>query len=72
MRDVGSGFKAVVVGLIALCAIYTTLFAVQYRLDLVPKIGTLTTSELLWDKLSLRQAYRRSHRPPAESAQPAR
>ncbi len=72
MRDLGPRFKPVVVGLVAVCAIYTTLFAIQYRLDLVPKVGTLTTSELLWDKLSLRQAYRRTHKPPAESAQPGR
>jgi hypothetical protein len=71
MRDLGPRFKAVVVGLVAACAIYTTLFAVQYRLDLVPKIGTLTTSELLGDKLSLKQAYRRTHRPP-DSVQPTR
>jgi len=63
MRDLSPRFKAVVAGLVAVCAIYTTLFAVQYRLDLVPKVGTLTMSELLWDKLSLRKAYRRNHRP---------
>jgi len=66
MQDRGSAFKAAVIGLIAACAIYTTLFAVQYRLDLVPKVGTLTASELLWDKLSLKQAYSRAHRPPPE------
>jgi hypothetical protein len=71
LRDLGPAFKVVVTGLIGLCALYTILFAVQYRLDLVPKVGTLTTQELLWDKLSLRQAYRRTHRPPADSSQPA-
>jgi hypothetical protein len=58
--------------LVAVCAIYTTVFAVQYRLDLVPKVGTLTVSELLWDKLSLKQAYLRTHRPPLDPHQPAR
>ena len=72
MRDLGRGFQAGMVGLIALCAIYTTLFAVQYRLDMVPKIGTLTMSEVLWDKLSLRQAYQHTHRPPPDSTQPSR
>jgi hypothetical protein len=71
LRDLGPGLKVIVTGLVALCAIYTILFAVQYRLDLVPKVGTLTTQELLWDKLSLRQAYRRTHRPPSNSLQPA-
>jgi len=71
LRDLGPGFKVIVTGLVALCAIYTILFAVQYRLDLVPKVGTLTTQELLWDKFSLRQAYRRTHRPPSDSSQPA-
>lgn len=36
---------AALAGLIAVCAAYTTLFAVQYRLDLVPKVDTLTVSE---------------------------
>ena len=72
MRDLGRAFQAGLVGLIALCAVYTTLFAVQYRLDLVPKVGTLTTSEVLWDKLLLRQAYRRTHHSPPDSIQPSR
>jgi hypothetical protein len=71
MRDLTPGFKAAVAGLIAACAVYTILFAVQYRLDLVPKIGPLTASELLWDKLSLRQAYRRTHRPALDPHQTA-
>ena len=71
MRDLGPGFKVVVTGLIALCAVYTTLFAVQYRLDLIPKVGTLTISELLWDKLWLKQVYQRTHRAPLDLPQPA-
>ncbi len=71
MRDLGPGFKVVVTGLIALCAVYTTLFAVQYRLDLIPKVGPLTISELLWDKLSLKQVYQRTHRRPLDLPQPA-
>ena len=70
VRDLGPGFKPVVAGLIAVCAVYTILFAVQYRLDLVPKVGPLTVSELLWDKLSLKQAYLRTHRRPL-AQQPA-
>ena len=66
MRDLVPGLKGVVTGLIAICAVFTILFAVQYRLDLIPKIGPLNMSELLWDKLSLKQAYRRAHRGPLD------
>jgi hypothetical protein len=66
LRDLGPGYKVATAGLIAACAVYTTLFAIQYRLDLVPKVGTLTVSQLLWDKLSLKQTYRRTHRPPLD------
>jgi hypothetical protein len=38
---------------IVLCCIYTSLFAIQFRLDLIPSNETLTASELFSDKLHL-------------------
>ncbi|MGA8595369.1 MAG: hypothetical protein WB676_11560 [Bryobacteraceae bacterium] len=38
---------------------YTFLFAIQYRLDLIPKGDRLTFQELLLDKLNLRSALQR-------------
>lgn len=43
----------------AMCAVYTLLFAVQYRLDLVPKGDRLTAGELIVDKLFLARAAQR-------------
>jgi hypothetical protein len=41
------------------CIIYTLLFAVQYRLDLIPKDDQLTVRELLIDKVDLPAAIAR-------------
>jgi hypothetical protein len=41
------------------CVSFTTVFAVQYRLDLIPRTSQLTLDQLLWDKLRPVQAYRR-------------
>jgi hypothetical protein len=54
---------SVVLGVVAAsCALYTGLFAVQYRLDLIPKMSRLTADELVWDKLRMRRAYARRQR----------
>jgi hypothetical protein len=52
-------FKMLLAGFIVVCMVYTTLFALQFRLDLIPRDGPLTLSELLWDKLFLKNAYQR-------------
>jgi len=41
------------------CSAYTLVFAVQFRLDLIPKQARLTADELLWDKLHLSRAVER-------------
>ncbi len=51
--------KPLMAGLVALCCVYTTLFAVQYRLHLIPRDRTLTASQLFWDKIFIKQAYQR-------------
>ncbi len=43
----------------ALCCAFTSLFAVQFRLDLVPTETSLTFSELVTDKLRLPQVRQR-------------
>lgn len=43
----------------ALCCIFTSLFAIQFRLDLVPTETPLTLSELVTDKLRLPQVRQR-------------
>jgi hypothetical protein len=50
----------VVWSLIVFFGVYSTLFAAQYRLDLLPKNDRLLASELIHDKLFMRQAYARS------------
>jgi hypothetical protein len=45
---------------IALFAVYSTLFAAQYRLDLLPKNDRLLSTELIRDKLHMKQAVGRS------------
>jgi hypothetical protein len=42
-----------------LCVAYTLAFAVQYRLELLPRRERLTAQEMLWDKVHLYQAVRR-------------
>lgn len=46
---------------IVFCMAYSTIFAAQFRLDLIPRNGTLTMSQLLWDKVFFKAAYRRVH-----------
>ena len=58
-------WRAVLVASVGACCIWTTLFAAQYRLDMVPRQGTLTSSELFWDKLFLKDAYERRQSAPA-------
>jgi hypothetical protein len=58
LRASPAGRVAVAV-LLVLCSAYTFLFAAQYRLDMVPKEDRLTARELIGDKLSPRQAWRR-------------
>jgi hypothetical protein len=41
------------------CALFTTAFALQYRMDLLPKEDFLTFSELVSDKVHLRRALQR-------------
>jgi hypothetical protein len=43
----------------ALCCIYTILFAIQFRWDLVPKATPLTFTELVTDKFQLFKVYER-------------
>jgi len=44
---------------VASCTIYGLIFAVQYRMDLLPKQDWLTSDELVNDKIFLKQAYER-------------
>ncbi len=48
-----------IVAAVLLCSVYTLVFAMQFRLDLIPKQSVLTIDELVWDKLHLVRAYRR-------------
>jgi len=43
----------------ALCAVWSLLFGVQYRLDAVPKADRLTTQELFTDKMLLQRTMKR-------------
>ena len=45
--------------LCALCCVFTVLFVIQFRLDLIPRGTQLTFSELLTDKFHLRQVKAR-------------
>ena len=46
-------WQRVLVAITIVCCIFTSLFAVQYRLDLIPTNETLTSTELFRDKLNL-------------------
>ena len=50
-----------VVSLSTLCCLFTCLFAVQFRLDLIPRHERLTAAELFTDKLRLLQVNRQKH-----------
>lgn len=54
--------------LVGLCAAFSLTFAVQYRLDLVPKNDRLTFQELLTDKLLLPRAISRGRAATAAQA----
>jgi hypothetical protein len=45
--------------IVAACTLYSIVFAVQYRLDLLPRRDWLTARELVHDKIFLKQAYER-------------
>jgi hypothetical protein len=42
----------------AVCCLFSVLFAVQFRLDLIPKLDRLTPAELFTDKLSMPRVHR--------------
>jgi predicted Zn-dependent protease len=42
----------------AACCLFSVLFAVQFRLDLIPKLDRLTPSELFADKFNIRRILR--------------
>ena len=45
---------------LALCIGYTSIFAVQFRMDWIPKNSTLTMNELLWDKVGVLSLVQRN------------
>ena len=49
----------VTISLIAACCLFTSLFAVQFRLDLIPRSERLTAAECFTDKLRILQVRRR-------------
>jgi len=51
--------RAIAWGAVAAAALFTSLFAVQFRFDLLPKDDSLTPSELLTDKFRMRQSSAR-------------
>jgi hypothetical protein len=61
LQNSKSLFRRVLYGVMAFCVVYTTIFAAQFRLDLIPRQGTLTMSELFRDKVFFLSAYRRVH-----------
>jgi MFS family permease len=42
----------------AVCCVFSVLFAVQFRLDLIPKLDRLTAAELFTDKFNLPRVHR--------------
>jgi len=44
----------------AVCCVFSVLFAVQFRLDLIPKLDRLTPAELFADKLNMFQVRRQT------------
>lgn len=52
-------WKVALVAVTTLCGVYTTLFAIQFRLDLIPRFGRLTFSQIVTDKIFLYRAYQR-------------
>jgi hypothetical protein len=56
---VAPAWRGVLWGALAAAAAYTVVFAMQYRLDLVPRDDYLTFSELITDRIALRRTYQR-------------
>ena len=52
-------WRGVLWGALAAASVYTVVFALQYRLDLVPRDDYLTFSELITDRIALRRVYQR-------------
>ena len=44
---------------IVFCGLYTVLFAVQFRMNLIPRSAHLTFAELITDKVRLDRSYHR-------------
>ncbi len=65
----GARARALILGLAALSAAYTVVFAAQYRLELIPRRDRLTLQEMLWDKVQVGRVW---HRRQAEKAGSAR
>lgn len=50
--------RIVVATAAAFCCLFSVLFAVQFRLDLIPKLDRLTPAELFADKINLLRVHR--------------
>jgi hypothetical protein len=61
LYETSQRIRTVVVVGVCLCAIYTLIFAVQFRLDIVPKDDRLTVQELLVDKIFFYRALNRHY-----------
>jgi hypothetical protein len=61
LYETSQSVRTIVVVGVCLCAIYTLIFAVQYRLDMVPKDDRLTAQELLVDKIFFHRALNRHY-----------
>jgi hypothetical protein len=53
-----SGMRGLLVAAMVFCCVFSFLFAIQYRLKLIPKGTTLTASEVFSDKLHLMRVRR--------------
>lgn len=51
-------WRFAVMAAVAACCLFTILFAIQFRLDLIPRDDRLTPAECFADKLRLRQVHR--------------
>jgi hypothetical protein len=54
----GRLMRGIVVVAVAACCLFTSLFAVQFRLDLIPRMERLTAAECFTDKFRLREVRR--------------
>jgi hypothetical protein len=55
---VGPGLRRVLIAAMVFCCVFSALFAIQYRLKLIPKGTTLTAAEVFSDKLHLMRVRR--------------